>query len=83
MFPIFFEDEYFRVGKCTTKSLKFMSLKNYHVAIWCTLVSSFTKIVFYRVYAVNMHYISSLKLVGSMAVGLGLSGVGLVDKKPW
>ena len=28
---------------------------------------------------VNMHCISSLKLV-SMAVGLGLSGVGLVDE---
>ena len=27
-----------------------------------------------------MHCISSLKLVGSMAVGLGLSGVRLVDK---
>ena len=27
-----------------------------------------------------MHWISSLKLVGSMAVGLGLSGVRLVDK---
>ena len=29
--------------------------------------------------SLNMHCISSLKLVGSMAVGLGLSGVGLVD----
>ena len=31
--------------------------------------------MFYRVCTVNMHCIS---LVGSMAVGLGLSGVGLV-----
>ena len=40
----------------------------------------YKSLVFYRVCAINMHCISSLKLVGSMAVGLGLSGVGLVDK---